>query len=293
MSAPASWPAVCTVVPTHNRIDLVQVAIRSVLEQTGPDPEVVVVDDGSTPPVGPTLERVFPQVKVLTNQEAVGPAAARNLGAAASQSDYIAFLDDDDRWLPGKIESCIECFRRYPDAGMVMHRMVPDGAAITGTGLCREVVDPVVRMLTTQPPHIGAVVVRRDVHERVRFDEDFNAAEDLDYLLRLAMTTTVIELDRVLAVHGRSHARVSAINLESRIAARAQFRTKHAHLFDDPAAQAFYDLRLGHLYRRGGQRGHALAAYLRSLRRQPSLAVLKGVAATALPRPVVDRLATR
>lgn len=95
---------ISVVIPTWNRRQLVCRAIRSVQEQTLPATEIVVVDDGSDDGTGQLLAREFADIKLL-GQGNAGVSAARNLGLASSVGDWIAFLDSDDQWLPGKLAS--------------------------------------------------------------------------------------------------------------------------------------------------------------------------------------------
>ena len=274
----------CVVIPTRNRPELLRVALQSVLQQEVEELEVVVVDDASSPPVISWLGPSDPRVRVLRNETPRGPAAARNQGVTACRARYLAFLDDDDRYLPGKLSACLECLSRHPEAGAVVHRTVPHGSTATSTGRCAPVPDPVRRMLTRQPPHVDSVVVEREVHERVEFDESFPAAADLDYMLRLAQAAVFVELDRVLAVHGLYPDRVSEVALQARIAGRRHFRAKHEGLFRDPEVLAFYELRMGHLQRRAGHRRESLAAFGRALRHRPIWAAgWKGLATVFLP----------
>src|SRR5690242_7339483 len=96
-----NWPSVGVVIPTRNRPAQVRQAIASVREQDYPgDVTIVVVYDGTEP--DETLadgDRVF----VLSNDRKPGLAGARNCGILAVQADFVAFCDDDDRWLPGKL----------------------------------------------------------------------------------------------------------------------------------------------------------------------------------------------
>jgi len=281
------------VIPTHNRPDLLQKAVASVLAQDVPGLRLVVVDEASDPPAADVLELSDPRVEVVRNDRPRGPAAARNQGIDLIRSEFVGFLDDDDRWLPGKLRETLAYFERFPSVGMVIHRMGPSNSP-DGTGECRVVADPVRRMLTRQPPHVDAVLVRRSVHDQVRFDEEFPAAADLDYMLRAAMVAGVAELDRVLGVHGPSGSGMTAIALEKRIAGRLRFREKHAELFRDREARAFYELRLGHLYRRAGSRGRSLAAFLRSLWIRPASPLpWKGLVSLGIPRRLLGRLNAR
>src|SRR4051794_11272015 len=110
-------PLVSVVIPTRDRAGLVAGAVRSALAQTGVEVEVCVVDDGSLePPNVPADERV----RLVRLPRPAGPAAARNAGLAATTGELVAFLDDDDEWLPGKLERQVAALEAAgPDAVMV------------------------------------------------------------------------------------------------------------------------------------------------------------------------------
>jgi len=99
-----SEPQVSVVIPVFARHDQVLTAVRSALSQTDVELEVVVVDDGSTPPIDlSTIEDR--RLRLLRHEENLGPAVARNTGLAAARGSYIAFLDSDDTWLPEKLSA--------------------------------------------------------------------------------------------------------------------------------------------------------------------------------------------
>lgn len=265
----AALVSVCVVIPTRNRPDSLRRAVVSVLSQEGASLEVVVVDEASVPPADQALASTDHRVRIIRNDVPRGPAAARNQGAAVSTSSVVAFLDDDDTWRGGKLAACLECLHRHPEAGMIYHLM--GGKEGRADGACRPLVDQIRAMLVRQPPHLDSVVIRRSVHEAVRFDETFPAAADLDYLLRVAETTSVIELAQVLADHGTDDE--SEIGIRKRIAGRLRFSDKHGRYFSDPQVAAFHYARLGHLYRRDGQRLEAAKSFGRALRQRPGLAL--------------------
>ena len=98
-------PTVSVIIPTTRRPDLVGRAVRSVLAQTMADLEVIVVVDGPNPETIATLSGIEDKrLRVLQNAHPAGAGAARNLGAAQGQGAWLAFLDDDDEWLPEKLE---------------------------------------------------------------------------------------------------------------------------------------------------------------------------------------------
>jgi glycosyltransferase involved in cell wall biosynthesis len=98
-------PLVSAVVPTRNRPDLVCRAVRSALNQTYPNLEVVVVVDGPDPATVAALEELSePRVRIIALSENVGGSEARNIGAREARGEWVALLDDDDEWLPEKVE---------------------------------------------------------------------------------------------------------------------------------------------------------------------------------------------
>lgn len=118
---------VCVILPTYNRFAYVCRAIESVLAQTYQNFEIVVVDDASTDPQYKTgrLE-AYPKTKVLhlakNMREALNVKAAqgatRDVGIQNSKSDWVAFLDDDDTWLPNKLELQLTELSKAPNVFM-------------------------------------------------------------------------------------------------------------------------------------------------------------------------------
>lgn len=110
-------PRVTAAIPAYNAQQFVGEAIESVLAQTRPCDEVIVVDDGSTDDTAAVV-RSYEGVRYVHQQNG-GDAAARNRLAVEARGDLIAFLDADDVWLPRKIERQLECFEEQPRLGMV------------------------------------------------------------------------------------------------------------------------------------------------------------------------------
>lgn len=100
-----NMPLVSAVIPTRNRPNLVCRAVRSALGQTHTNLEVVVVVDGHDPLTLQTLEALNePRLRIIALDEGVGGSEARNIGVREAKGEWIAFLDDDDEWLPSKTE---------------------------------------------------------------------------------------------------------------------------------------------------------------------------------------------
>ncbi|HZG58237.1 glycosyltransferase, partial [Paenibacillus sp.] len=111
-------PLFSVVIPTYNRERYIGRAIRSVLNQTCDDYELIVVDDGSTDRTRRIVKSFGPRVRYL-RQPNRGPSEARNAGIRAARGRFIAFLDSDDRFLPRKLEANKEYLEKHPECNFL------------------------------------------------------------------------------------------------------------------------------------------------------------------------------
>src|SRR5699024_6438099 len=113
---------ISVVIPTHNRANLIERAVNSVLEQTYPNFEINVISDGSSDNTGIVMEHLMKKdsrINYFSYSTAKGANYARNLGVDQSRYDFIAFLDDDDEWLPNKLEKQLQVFSDNEEIGIV------------------------------------------------------------------------------------------------------------------------------------------------------------------------------
>lgn len=268
------------VIPTHNRPQLLRRAIESIRSQTVPVFEIIVVDEASEPPVALRPEGV----QIVRHDRALGPGAARNAGAAVAAGDLIAFLDDDDIWLPTKVARVISAFEDNPTASVVFHRVGFNPPKNDRPTAPARLEHPVRRMLLSQPPHASGLVVTKRMLEEVKYDESMAAAEDLEYNIRLAREGEVIEIADTLAIHGSRMGYPTAISIQQRIEGRELIRDRYAEHFADPTISRHYELRMGHLHRRAGARSKAARRFARLALSNPSdLMAWKGLISTVLP----------
>jgi glycosyltransferase involved in cell wall biosynthesis len=114
-------PKVSVIIPTHNRANFLRSAIESVLRQTFQDFEIIVVDDASQDRT-PEVIKGFPdqRIRYVGHDSHKGQGASRNAGIKNAVAEYVAFLDDDDEWLPEKLEKQVFLLERSPaKTGMV------------------------------------------------------------------------------------------------------------------------------------------------------------------------------
>jgi len=180
---------VSIVIPYYNQPEFLSEAVSSARNQTHPDIEIIVIDDGSRVPATAVLQDLWGIHLLRTANR--GVSAARNLGVQNSSGDYFIFLDADDRLLPGAVEAHLEKMRERPDVGLTFgsQRIIDQkGAEIRPAHICRPRRD-YFRMLLEGNPigSPGAAMMRRTAVESAGlFKESVSMGEDYDLYLRIA-----------------------------------------------------------------------------------------------------------
>jgi glycosyltransferase involved in cell wall biosynthesis len=196
-------PAVSVVIPVHNRPRLVAEAVKSVLEQSYRDFELLVVDDGSTDDTVEVL-RGFGEDIRLHLQSHKGVSAARNLGIDLAAADWIAFLDSDDLWLPDKLEEQVAYLNSEPECRIVYtdEIWIRNGRRVNPKQKHRKesgwIFPRSLELCLISP---SSVMIHRSVFDHLgRFDESFPAGEDYDLWLRVTLHYPVHLIPRQLIV---------------------------------------------------------------------------------------------
>lgn len=194
----AGHPTVSIVLPTYNRVALIGRSIRSVLNQTYRDFELIVVDDGSTDATMEEVQRIHdPRMRTIRIAENRGAGAARNVGMRHAAGRFVAFQDSDDEWVPVKLERHMRVFETCaPTVGVVysdMLRIRRDGSTHyhrSPTIIPGVLVDPRTRAYHVSRLGIQSTVIRRECLAHAGdFNEAFPALEDLELFLRLSRHT--------------------------------------------------------------------------------------------------------
>jgi len=236
---------ISVIIPTYDRAREVGAAIASVLAQTRPALEIIVVDDGSTDETPDVLARYGECVRVV-RQENQGVAAARNAGIAVARGDLLAFLDSDDVWLPRNLELRAARIEADPGLGLVHCGADFEGTGIRLDGTEGSVASEILRLDRSVIVAHGSVMVPRRVAEEVGgFDVRMRVSEDWDFCYRVAARYRIGFVAEVLELHARH-----ATGLQNDIAAM-----EHGMLlaldkaFADPAVQPLRRHSYGRLHR--------------------------------------------
>jgi glycosyltransferase involved in cell wall biosynthesis len=196
---------VSVIIPTYNRAFCLTRAVNSVLGQKGVDTELIVVDDGSTDETAGILRPLADAGRlILISQSNRGVAAARNAGLKRATGDYVAFLDSDDEYLPGKLEAQVLDMAARPQFSVSQCREIWfRGGVRVNPGRKHEkkqgsIFLESVRLCLISP---SAVIIRPEIFNEIGyFDEDFPACEDYELWLRLTCRFPIGLLDRGLVI---------------------------------------------------------------------------------------------
>lgn len=199
-------PLVTVVMPLYNSAATVRESLESVLAQTYPNLEILVVNDGSTDE-GVAICQGYdnPRLRIL-HQRNRGLAGARNTGIRQARGEFLGFLDSDDLWLPTKVERHVAHLQSAPAVGVSFSRssFIDEASRPIGIHQMPKLHDITPQVVFCRNP-IGngsAVVIRREVFEAIRFtanlhgseedfffDDSFRQSEDIECWLRIALQT--------------------------------------------------------------------------------------------------------
>lgn len=224
-------PAVSVIIPTFNRPAFLGEAVRSVLAQTSPAREIIIVDNGSDrrfqPLIG-DIARLDDHISLYTLSSNRGASSARNFGLEKARGDYLLFLDDDDLLHPHMLRASLEVFGRTPGAAIVtclsrafIDHSSPESPVLFDRGEGHFNV-PGITYPLNHPDYLNlervtfstllhhtlvihSCLVRKECMGDIRFPEDLRAGEDTYFWLRLAAQGHSIILLRKFFAYVRFH----------------------------------------------------------------------------------------
>ena len=192
---------ISVIIPTYNRAYCLPRAIDSVLAQSHPVEKICVIDDGSTDDTHQLLQSNYPQIHYI-RQENKGVSAARNEGVRKSKSQWIAFLDSDDEWLPHKIEKQLFELTQQPMYKLIHcdEVWIRNGVRVNPMNKHKksggDIFESCLPLCAISP---SASIIQRELLLEVGlFDESLPACEDYDLWLRICSRYPVLYVNEKL-----------------------------------------------------------------------------------------------
>lgn len=194
-------PLVSVLMAAHNEEEHVGHAAKSILTQTVTDLELIVVDDGSTDGTPGILRSIQdPRLHLFRAETNLGRSSARNWALEKAQGSYLAFMDADDISLPGRLETQLQFLKARPEIDVCATALTTFG------GDAEEIWRPPgnperirAQLLFECPLFLPTALFHREVFEnpRIRFNPEFNDAEDYDFWTRLSCHVKIANLQEV------------------------------------------------------------------------------------------------
>jgi glycosyltransferase involved in cell wall biosynthesis len=269
-------PKVSVIITTYNRARYLQRAIRSVLNQTFQDFEIVIVDDASTDETANIVEGFAnPKIRYLRHQFNRKEAGSRNTGLENARGEYIAFLDDDDAWLPQKLSAQIDLLDKSPPiVGAVYASFLTiDGASEKVLGSWKAEKRGNVLQDLIEKNWIGipsTVLVRRHCFDAVgMFDAQIDFGLDYDMWLRIAGLYQFEYIQEPVVLRSINHDRMSTNYALLLRGFESQFRKHGEMFFQNKKGYGRRLLTLGVLYCYNGHLRTGRATLLKAIRLNP------------------------
>jgi glycosyltransferase involved in cell wall biosynthesis len=244
-------PKVSVNISCYNSEPYIYETIKSVLDQTFGDFEIIVIDDGSTDNTEKILKSFHDERIKYLYQDNRGLAAARNRALSLSSGEYIAFLDHDDIWLPSKLEKQVLLLETRKDVSLVysnFFRIFPNGRKVLVLKKRQPegmIFEP---LLYNYPIGLLTAVVRKQVLEELVdiFDENLKILEDYDVFMRVLYRHKAAYIKEPLATH-RIHGNRATLMFQDRYADEYSYVAKKFEKLD-PFFMKKYSRALIHLY---------------------------------------------
>ena len=236
-------PTFSVIIPLFNKRAYIQRAVKSVLDQTFSDFELIVVDDGSTDGSADMIAHVDdPRLKIVRQPNA-GVGLARNTGISAAAGIWLALLDADDAWLSDHLSELVRVATAFPEAGMISCA----GCEVVASNVQRVIADHPseglvqrVNYFERAANHKGfinasSVAIRADVAETIGGFSSRKAGEDIEYWVRVALEFPVAVSSRVTSLYFRD---TGGVMLQMVDVSRDQPEPPHAPIHEFSAGVA-------------------------------------------------------
>jgi glycosyltransferase involved in cell wall biosynthesis len=291
-------PLVSVVIPTRDRQSLLLRAVDSVLQQSERDLELIIVDDASSDDTAAFLARLMrrdERVRTVRNAHPGGAAAARNQGIALGRGQWIAFLDDDDEWMPEKLQRQLQLLQSTPSAVACSCNFVMRFSS-GRSKLVRVAPNATLQQLLFENELGSAslcVCSSAVLNDIGGFDASLPSAQDQDLWARVRQRGNVVVCAEPLVLYRAHTGRRITNDMQSQYLGARRFYFKHRHMMD-AACRRGRMARSCFLMSRQPRRGlrHRLRYLLLSMRNSSPLEAL-AYAGSCLPRLLSDAVLGR
>lgn len=235
-------PLVTVVIPTYNRANYVAETIESVLQQTYPKIEIIVIDDGSTDDTSRTVRFYAPRVRYVW-QDNAERGASRNHGLRLATGEFVSFLDSDDLWLPEKVREGVDFLKANPKVGLFctnalqidgkgrqlrVLRMNGSSGHVTGKLLQNNFI-----IMATHLARTSAIRAIGGFRE----ERELSGSEDWEMFVRLSLTTNIAHVPTV-TTKVRTHPENTMTNPE--VMRRSMSRAAQLLRESEPLASTYH-----------------------------------------------------
>jgi glycosyltransferase involved in cell wall biosynthesis len=239
---------VSVVIPAYKAERTICRAVDSVLAQTVPVYEIIVVDDGSPDGQNEVIERTYGDQVILIRQANGKTASARNAGIERATGDFIAFLDADDYWAPEKLATQLGIFERHPEVAVVagrFHEQGPDGTIYDSSFHNRTSLawNTVLRPRGAKAFRLasgmwtGTVVIRCQAIGENRFITGLEPAEDRDFWVRIVKDHPAYLCSQPLATYVQEPGSISRSGIERDCNSMLMVVNRHRRLLGHTATR--------------------------------------------------------
>ena len=204
---------ISVIIPLYNKEKIIERSVRSVLNQSFQDFELIIVNDGSTDNSWKIVRSIHDERIVLVEQENGGPSKARNTGVKKAKGNWIVFLDADDELLPNALSLMVEEVHNYPDADLIdFGGYIRNGNTLTlrNHPLEGKVKNALKSFFYRQiAPGCGHSIFYTDCVRKYPYDERMRRYEDCDILLRMLPKANVYSSQSITEIHDMNYAEAS------------------------------------------------------------------------------------
>ena len=245
-------PFFTVIIPTHNRVNMLGEAIQSVLNQSDSDFELIVVDDHSNDNTAQYVKKINDtRIKYILNDRKNGGGGARNAGIFRARGEWVAFLDDDDLWMPEKLAVFRQKIAQISqNIGLIyssFHIIDTDNHTVEAVFDQKKtgwVTDEI--MCTNFIGTFSCVAIRTPVLTKVNgLDERFSSMQDMELYVRVTQVSKVDYIDQPLVYVRRGHPNRISLGMQNKLDSRLLFRSKFAGLIqNNPKLRHHTDARI-------------------------------------------------